>query len=293
MTRCTVLGAACALAVSLSGSSALLAQSSPPQIVSVSASDDFWTVLTMAPDGSWGTATDISTNRAIARAIGNCKVMSQAAIGCGAYFATIRAGWSLGITCGSQNIIVAERNLADAEQAAVNRIIALRRLYVPDMPPCVRVVTVDPQGAIVAPKVDDPSRRAHSLDVQTASDIPVWKTITLGTYGDVNVLREHLHSRYCGLDETPNGIRVEAAHVPGTMAPLQCRLGDSAAEIIGRPAFTLSKARTELSLVLLSVSELGFKDEGATVAEVHERARELGLELCPAEVALQLRLQYL
>ena len=104
MTRCTVLGAACALAVSFSSSSALLAQSTPPQNVSVTASDDFWTVLTMAPDGSWGTATDILTSRAIARAIGNCKAMSQEKIGCGAYFTTIRAGWSLGITCGSQKM---------------------------------------------------------------------------------------------------------------------------------------------------------------------------------------------
>jgi hypothetical protein len=293
MTRCTILGAACALAVSLSSSSALLAQSSPPQIVSVSASDDFWTVLTMAPDGSWGTATDISTNRAIARAIGNCKAMSQAAVGCGAYFTTIRAGWSLGITCGSQNILVAEKNLADAEQAAVNRIIALRRLYVPDMPPCMRVVTVDPHGAIVAPKADDPSRRAHSIDVKTAGDIPVWKTITLGTYRDVNALREHLDSRHCGLDETAHGSPGQAARVPGTMAPLQCGLGDSAAEIIGRPAFTLSKTRTDVNLVLVSVSELGFKDKGATMADIYARAQQLGLELCPAEVGPQLRLQYL
>ena len=199
----------------------------------------------------------------------------------------------MGITCGSQNIIVAEKNLADAEQAAINRIIALRRLYVPDMPACVRVVTVDPQGAIVAPKADDPSRRAHSLEVNTASDIPVWKTITLGTYRDVNALREHLDSRHCGLDKTADGIRDRAARVRGTMTPLQCALGDSAAELIGRPAFTLSKTRTEVTLVVLSVSELGFKDEGATMKEIYARAQQLGLELCPAEVGPQLRLQYL
>ena len=163
MTRRTVLGAVCALAFSLGPSSALLAQSTPPQLVPVSAPDDFWTVLTMAPDASWGAGTDISISRAIARAIDNCKVMSQAAIGCGAYFTSIRAGWSLGITCGSQNIIVAESNLAEAEQAAINRIIELRRLYAPDMPPCVRVVTVDPHGRIIAPKADDSSRHAHPL----------------------------------------------------------------------------------------------------------------------------------
>lgn len=209
MIRRIVLGTACALVFSLGASSALLAQSNPPQSAPAGASDDAWndtwTVLTMAPDGSWGVGTDISIGRAIARAVGNCKVMSRAEIGCGAYFTSIRAGWSLGIACGSQNVIVAENSLAEAEQAAVDRIVELRQLYAPDMPPCIRTVTVDRRGRIVAPEADDPSRRAHSIDVAIAADIPVWKTITLGTYRDVNVLREHLDSWLCGRVETPAG----------------------------------------------------------------------------------------
>ena len=47
-----------------------------------------------------------------------------------------------------------------------------------------RVVTVDPQGAIIAPKADDISRRAQLINVKAADDIPVWKTITLGTHRD-------------------------------------------------------------------------------------------------------------
>lgn len=62
--------------------------------------DDDWTVLTIAPDGSWGAATSFSINRAIAFAIANCKI----AIGCGAIFTSIQAGWSLGIRCGHENI---------------------------------------------------------------------------------------------------------------------------------------------------------------------------------------------
>src|SRR5262249_2964207 len=157
MTRPIVLGVACALAFSLSLSSALLAQSGASQPGPVDVSEDSWTVLTMASDGSWGADTDISISRAIARAIGNCKAMSRTTIGCGAYFTSIRAGWSLGMTCGSQNIIVAEKNLAEAEQAAIDRISKLRRFYAPDMPPCARVVTIDPHGRIITPEADDPS----------------------------------------------------------------------------------------------------------------------------------------
>ena len=57
--------------------------------------DDDWTVLMMAPDGSWGAATNFSVNRAIATAITNCKAAYQREIGCGAIITTIRAGWSL------------------------------------------------------------------------------------------------------------------------------------------------------------------------------------------------------
>lgn len=80
--------------------------------------------------------------------------MSETEIGCGAYSTTVRGGWSLGIRCGRENIITAERNLAEAERRASSREIELRELYVPDMPPCVRVVTVDPNGAIVVPPVE-------------------------------------------------------------------------------------------------------------------------------------------
>jgi len=115
--------------------------------------DDDWTVLTMAPDGSWGAATG-PINRAIAFAIANCKIAYQRKIGCGAAFTSIRTGWSLGIQCGRETIVVAEKTLADAERAATRREAELRQLYVPDMPPCRRVVTVDPNGSIIVPPAD-------------------------------------------------------------------------------------------------------------------------------------------
>jgi hypothetical protein len=100
----------------------------------------------------------------------------------------------------------------------------------------------------------------------TIADIPAWKRITLGTYRGVNALRRAL----------------DAARV---------RVGDSADEALGRPAFQFSPARTDVDLVVVSVAELGFQD-ATPLADIHRRAFELGLELCPAEVAPLLRLAY-
>jgi hypothetical protein len=156
---------ACVVALNAGALGASLAQTNSPRphLAPVSASATYRadfetapsTVLTMAPNGSWGAATDDSISAAIAAAIAQCKGRQQKGIGCGARFTTIRGGWSLGVRCGSENIVVAEKTLVEAEQAAIDREIELRRLYVPDMPPCVRVVSVDPSGAIVAPYAAD------------------------------------------------------------------------------------------------------------------------------------------
>src|SRR5262249_40079080 len=72
-----------------------------------------------------------------------------------------------------------------------------------------------------------------------------------------------------------------------------CDLGEAAGEIIGRPAFILSKTKSDLDLVVLTPIDLGLAGESVTVAAVYARAELLGFGLCPAEVGPQLRLQYL
>jgi hypothetical protein len=52
-----------------------------------------------------------------------------------------------------------------------------------------------------------------------------------------------------------------------------------------------SGKKESYKLVKFTVAELGFP-YGATTDEIFKRAEELGLELCPAEVGPQLRLQY-
>src|SRR5262245_55822981 len=85
-----------------------------PALAIVPDQDD-WTVVTMAPDGSWGAATELSVNQALVKAIGNCKAMSGAKLGCGAQSRAIQAGWIVATRCGNTNIIVTERRLAHAE----------------------------------------------------------------------------------------------------------------------------------------------------------------------------------
>lgn len=70
-----------------------------------------------------------------------------------------------------------------------------------------------------------------------------------------------------------------------------CRIGDWGNDILGMRAFTAAGKETEVDLVVLSVAELGFKD-GAYRKDIYRQALKLGLELCPAEVGPQLRLQY-
>ena len=69
------------------------------------------------------------------------------------------------------------------------------------------------------------------------------------------------------------------------------RLSDWASDILGKSAFTVATEETEVDLVMVTVGELGFK-KGARRDQIYDRAKQLALELCPAEVGPQLRLQY-
>src|SRR5262245_56766025 len=69
-----------------------------------------YNVLTMSVRGDWGVGVGPTFEHAIKTAIDNCRKMSgatSAVDGCGAYSATVRVGWALGIRCGKHNILVA------------------------------------------------------------------------------------------------------------------------------------------------------------------------------------------
>lgn len=108
------------------------------------------TVLTMAFDGSWGAATEPFIHRAIANAMTRCAKMSGTnMLWCGAYIASVRAGWILAFRCGRQSIVVADKDLAEANRIAAREEIARRAEYVPGMPACIKVVTIDPRGRVM------------------------------------------------------------------------------------------------------------------------------------------------
>lgn len=115
---------------------------------------------------------------------------------------------------------------------------------------------------------ETPTVRTPQLVIGSALDVPVWKKITVGTFSDSFALRNALNALGCGV-------------------------GDSAGEIIARPAFTLSATKANLELLKVSAAELGFQTETVPLGQIFARAQQLGFGLAPAEIAPQLRLQYL
>ena len=104
--------------------------------------------------------------------------------------------------------------------------------------------------------------------IGSARDVPTWKTIAVGTFGNSVALRDALDS-------------------------VGCSIGGLAAEVLARPAFTVSSSKMDVELVAVSAVELGFKADSVPLAVIYARARQLGFELAAAEVGPQLRLQYL
>jgi hypothetical protein len=107
-----------------------------------------WTAIAVTPDGFWGAATESDSSNAISNAIANCKKKYNQTIGCGAIIKMVRTGWILIFRCGGENIIVAEKSLADAKKMAALREKELRSVYVPNMLACERVLIIDPHGAV-------------------------------------------------------------------------------------------------------------------------------------------------
>lgn len=63
-----------------------------------------------------------------------------------------------------------------------------------------------------------------------------------------------------------------------------CWIGEQANDLLGSPAFRAAEATAKITLVITSVTDLGFHGF-PTYQEICARARELGLELCPSKSA--------
>src|SRR5215831_288883 len=103
---------------------------------------------------------------------------------------------------------------------------------------------------------------SSGLDLSSQAPFRTWRTTTIGSYKGVNAYRDAL----------------DAAKI---------KIGDAADEILGRAAFPYAREKTVVELTVVSAAELGVEFE-SSLADFYNRARQLGLMLCPAEVALQL-----
>lgn len=112
-----------------------------------------------------------------------------------------------------------------------------------------------------------PSANNPPIPVKSAFAVPVWRTITVGTFANSFALLNALDTAGCSI-------------------------GGSAEEILARPAFTVGTTKTKVELFAVSVAELGFQTDTAPLADIYARAQQLGFGLAAAEVAPQLRLQY-
>jgi hypothetical protein len=113
-----------------------------------------------------------------------------------------------------------------------------------------------------------PSANTSPIAVQSAFAVPVWRTITVGTFANSFALLSALDAAGCSI-------------------------GGLAEEILARPAFTVGTRKTSVELFAVSGAELGLQADTARLADIYARAQQLGFGLAAAEVAPQLRLQFL
>jgi len=107
-----------------------------------------------------------------------------------------------------------------------------------------------------------------SADDGQIASLPTWRTVSLGTFATS-------YSLMAALDD---------AHIS---------VGELADEAMHRPSFAFAKANSDVDLAMLSAAQLGVGKNGASLRDILARARRLGFDLCPPEVAARLRLQYL
>jgi hypothetical protein len=69
-------------------------------------------------------------------------------------------------------------------------------------------------------------------------------------------------------------------------------LEPSAMDMIQRPEFTVEASPREVKLVVVALRSLGLPD-GTCYSDIFAAAEKVGLQRCPAEVGLQLRVQYM
>lgn len=116
----------------------------------IAAADDErnWTVLTVARNGNWGIASARTQGEAIAGALLRCQAMTADESDCGAEFVAFRSGLALALMCGDYRVLVTANDSEEADNSALDRLIALRALHGPDFPACQHLLRIDSRGAL-------------------------------------------------------------------------------------------------------------------------------------------------
>ena len=79
-----------------------------------------------------------------------------------------------------------------------------------------------------------------------------------------------------------------------TLIEKKCMVSLWSIDALGNPDFPVAAEETTVDIVVVSMLEMGFAEgELATLDTIYDRAKQLGLEICPVETAVQLRLQFL
>jgi hypothetical protein len=97
---------------------------------------------------------------------------------------------------------------------------------------------------------------------------------------------------YPDCDTIVRTVRVGGKSKPELLAELQrngIQLNDYARNLFAHNGFTTSPVASTIATVELAVRNLGYS-QGATMVQLHERAADLGLRLCPLELGPYLRL---
>ena len=90
------------------------------------------------------------------------------------------------------------------------------------------------------------------------------------------------------------GTHRSGAALLGALSEEKCRVSVWSAQALENPEFPVAAAEIPVDIVVVSMRELGFAaGELATLATIYDRAKQMGLEVCPVETAAQLRLQFI
>ena len=90
------------------------------------------------------------------------------------------------------------------------------------------------------------------------------------------------------------GTHRSGADLLAALVEKKCRTSVWSAQALENPDFPVAAEGQTVDIVVVSMLEMGFaEDELATLDTIYDRAKQMGFETCPVEIAARLRLQFL